>query len=199
MLFRRGAFSHEAAAVTSRCFGLLLLFAPAGVVYMYLQRISYAVDDTLTPSLLQCAAQVLFVVCAPFVGARFGGDGLCLLLMTTQWIACALLAHWLSRSHGTLDFAGTAAFTSQLLMLSLVSAWAGIHAAQYFVWPQAGASGMLPLIFRMTLTSGFMAVVFVALTLMLRLPETFVWLRHLGTTGNSIVGLASCRKEIAGL
>jgi putative peptidoglycan lipid II flippase len=193
MLFRRGAFSHEAAAVTTRFFGLLLLFAPAGVVCIYLQRISYAMHGTLTPSLMQCAAQILFIACAPLVGARFGADGLCLLLMTTQWIACALLAHRLSRGHGALDLAGTAAFASELLLLSLVSAWAGAEAVNYFVSAPA-VSEMCPLVFRIALTSGLIAGLFLVLTALLGLPEALAWPRHLGNTGNSIVRLASCRK-----
>ena len=40
MLFRRGAFSPEAAATTAHFFGLLLLVVPASVLHIYLQRIS---------------------------------------------------------------------------------------------------------------------------------------------------------------
>jgi putative peptidoglycan lipid II flippase len=193
MLFRRGAFSPEAAVITARLFGLLLLAVPATVLYIYLQRISYAVHDTLTPSLIQSAAYSLLILFAPPIGARFGGDGLCLLLVVINWLACALLAHRLSKGHSALDLAEMAVFASELLLLVLASAWAGTHAAQYFLWPP-GVLGMLPLMVRITLTSGFTAAIFITLTLMLRFPEAFVWLRHLEAAGSSIVRLAPSRK-----
>lgn len=178
MLFHRGTFSPEAAAATSRFFGLLMPVALAGVLHSYLRRISYAVHDTLTPSLALSAACALQALLTPFVGARFGGDGLCILVGATQLLSCALLAHRLAKRHGALDLAATAAFASQLLLLSLASAWAGAHAVDYF--PSAsGASGMLPLVFRIALTSSFIAAVFVALTLTLRLPEALAWPRYL--------------------
>jgi hypothetical protein len=137
-------------------------------------------------------AYALLFLLTPLTGARFGGDGLCLLLTATQWLACALLAHRMSRSHGALDLGATVAFASQLLILSLASAWAGRHAVQYFLLT-SHVSETMPLVFRIALTSGSIAAVFVTLTLMLRLPEALAWTRYLRSSGSSILRLASSR------
>ena len=146
--------------------------------------------DTLTPSLVHCAAHALEVLFAPLVGARFGGDGLCILIMVTQWLGCALLAQQLSKRHGALDLAGIAPFAAELLVLILASAWAGAEAVKYFV-SAPDVSEMLPLVFRMALTSGFIAALFVTLTLMLRLPEALAWPRYLRASGSGLLRLAS--------
>ena len=190
MLFRRGAFSLEAAATTARFFGLLLLVVPASVLHMYLQRTFYALHDTVTPSLVHSGAHVLEVLFAPIVGARFGGEGLCLLIMVTQWLGCALLMQQLSKRHGALDLAGIAALAAELLMLILASAWVGAEAVKYFV-SAGGDSEILRLAFRMALTSAFTAALFVTLTLMLRVPEALAWPRHLRASGIRLLRLAS--------
>jgi putative peptidoglycan lipid II flippase len=189
ILFRRGAFSNYAALRTARCFGLLLLFSTAIVIYMYLQRISYAVHDTLAPSLVQSAVYVLQILFVPLAGIRFGADGICVLLFATQLAGCFCLTYYLSRARGAIDLAEMGAFGILLVAPMGASIWAGLRAIKFFL-SSASILGLSQLVSRVSLSLGVMAVVFVALTLLLRLPEALTWPRQLRTTGTSIARLA---------
>lgn len=189
ILFRRGAFSNYAAVRTARCFGLLLLFSTAIVIYMYLQRISYAVHDTLTPSLVQSAVYLLQIVSVPLTGFHFGVDGICVVLFATQLAGCVCLTYYLSGTRGAIDLAEMGAFIVMLVVPIGASIWAGLRTVQY-LFPSASILGLPQLVSRISLTLGVMALVFVALTLLLRLPEALTWPRQLRATGSNIARLA---------
>lgn len=194
LLFRRGAFSLDAAATTSHFFGLLLLAAPATAFSTYLQRIFYAAQDTFTPSLIQSAAFLLQVIFAPLIGGKFGGEGLCLLVAVTQLLVCTLLSYRLSSTQDALQLKGMAAFASELLLLTLVSVWAGCHSASFFL-SASQIQDALAVMIRIAVTSGFIAAIFIALTLLLRLPEALEWPRYLRSSGSSILRFASFRSR----
>lgn len=186
LLFHRGAYSLEAAAATAHLFGLLLLAAPASVLSAYLQRISYALQNTLMPSLIQSAGYALVSVFAPLVGSWFGADGLCVLIMATQWLACGLVSHSLSKGYDALDLPGMLRFGSKLLPLGLVSAWIGAGATPRLL-VMSQASDVLTLIFRIVATSGVIVAFFIALTLVFRFPEALAWPRYLRLSASAVV------------
>jgi peptidoglycan biosynthesis protein MviN/MurJ (putative lipid II flippase) len=189
ILFRRGAFSDYAAVRTARCFGLLILFSTAIVIYMYLQRISYAVHDTLAPSLVQSAVYLLQILFVPLAGVRFGADGICVLLFATQLAGCLCLTYYLSRARGAIDLAEMGSFTVLLIIPMAASMWGGLNAVQYLL-SSASILGLSQLVSRVSLSLGVMAALFVALTLLLRLPEALTWPRQLRITGTNIARLA---------
>ena len=185
---------YDAAATTSHFFGLLLLAAPATALSTYLQRIFYAAQDTFTPSLIQSAAFLLQVIFAPLIGGKFGGEGLCLLVAVTQLLVCTLLSYRLSSTQDALQLKGMAAFASELLLLTLVSVWAGCYSASFFL-SASQIQDALAVMIRIAVTSGFIAAIFIALTLLLRLPEALEWPRYLRSSGSSILRFASFRSR----
>jgi putative peptidoglycan lipid II flippase len=192
LLFHRGAYSLQAATTTARYFGLLLLAAPGSVLCAYIQRIFYATQDTLTPSLVQLTAYTVLFVSAPLIGRRCGGNGLCVLVTVTQWLSCALLMVKLRMNHRVLDFAGTVVLAAQLFPLSVVSAWAGGHVFLNLS-PLWQVSNTLSLMFRITVTLGCIAAIFTVLTLALRIPEALAWPHHLRASGSRLMRLTFLR------
>jgi putative peptidoglycan lipid II flippase len=190
MLFKRGAFSSEAAVRTARFFGLLVLFSTSITIYMYLQRISYAVHDTFIPSVVQSAVYVVQILFVPVIGSRFGGDGICILLSASQFCGCVFLTYYLSKAHGAIHLTEMRAFAFELLLPIAACIWAGMQTIQYFLPTVGGAPGFVQLAFRISLTFAVMGTVFVGLTLALRLPEALSWPRQLRATGISIARLA---------
>ncbi len=189
LLFQRGAFSAEASKAVSRLFGLLLVGAPAAVTLIYLEKISYAVQNTWLPTCGQLASAFLLTVLAPVVTAHFGAPGLACLYSLMTWMTAGGLFSWLWLRYRPLILAQLLPFAVRLALLGLVCAWVAGRLSR--VWNGVAESP--------TLTAGLIAVsglacafaLFFGIALAAKVPEAVEfscylrWQRSAAFGGNS--------------
>src|SRR5206468_5677783 len=102
LFFQRGTFPVEAGKLAARLFGLLLLAAPASVAYNYLQKMFYAAQEMRVPTYVQLAGALLLTGIAPVTAARFGVDGVAVLLAVLAWLTSGELLLILNRRYGAI-------------------------------------------------------------------------------------------------
>src|SRR5207244_4388728 len=74
LLFERGAFSAEASETVARLFGLLVIGAPSAVALAYMEKITYAAQNTWIPACYQLATALLLTLFAPVLTVSSGAD-----------------------------------------------------------------------------------------------------------------------------
>src|SRR5207244_6392859 len=70
------SFSAEASETVARLFGLLVIGAPAAVALAYMEKITYAAQNTWIPACYQLATALLVTFFAPVLTVSSGADRL---------------------------------------------------------------------------------------------------------------------------
>jgi putative peptidoglycan lipid II flippase len=198
LLFQRGAFSPESGAAAAKLFGLLLLAAPAAVLYGYVQRMLYAVQETRAPAYAQLSGALLLFVVAPQAAARFGASGIAVLSVIAWWLMCSWLFFVFQRNYHALSCKELGLFGGKILLLAIGAAWLG-DASSTILSHLLGASDFsLSLIFIGSVSLAIL--IFCVATLLLHFPEAIQGHRYLqwqeevmvrkvqGTVGRSVRG-----------
>ncbi len=123
LLFERGAFSAEASETVARLFGLLVIGAPAAVALAYMEKITYAVQNTWIPACYQLVTALLLTLFAPVLTVSSGADRLALFYSSLVWVVAGGLALWLSLRYRALSLGPLLLFAVQIFLLALLSAW----------------------------------------------------------------------------
>src|SRR2546426_1876930 len=123
LLFERGAFSAEASETVARLFGLLVIGAPAAVALAYMEKITYAAQNTWIPACYQLATALLVTFFAPVLTVSSGADRLALFYSSLVWLIAGGLALWLSLRYRALSLGPLVLFAVRIFLLALLSAW----------------------------------------------------------------------------
>ncbi len=190
LLFERGAFSAEASETVARLFGLLVIGAPAAVALAYMEKITYAVQNTWIPACYQLATALLLTLFAPVLTVSSGAGRLALFYSSLVWLIAGGLVLWLSLRWRALSLGPLLLFAVRIFLLALLSAWLAqrvaalslsVSGSRDFSAGFAAAEGL-------AVGSGVFCGVFFGVALGWEIPEVIEGRDYLYWQGRNIAG-----------
>jgi putative peptidoglycan lipid II flippase len=171
LLFRYGSFSRTAVEMTAATLVVLLGGLAAHALIAVLARAFYAGQDTRTPVLAAISAVIINVTVGALAVEPFGLAGLAIAIAAGAWLEGTILLVILWRRYPELDVSGLAATFARSLAGAVVAAALviGVLALLDGALPLDG--GKLALLGRAILGGGIGAVGYLAMSLVLRVPE----------------------------
>ena len=171
LLFRYGSFSRTAVEMTAATLVVLLGGLAAHALIAVLARAFYAGQDTRTPVLAAISAVIINVTVGALAVEPFGLAGLAFAIAAGAWLEGTILLVILWRRYPELDVSGLAATFARSLAGAVVAAALviGVLALLDGALPLDG--GRLALLGRAILGGGIGAVGYLAMSLVLRVPE----------------------------
>ena len=171
VLFGRGAFTAEAVTLTADPLGVFLLGLAAHALIAVLARAFYAGQDTRTPVAAAIVAVVVNVAIGAVAVGPYGLGGLAFAIAAGAWLEAAILVVALKRRFAGLRLADASATFARAAAGSLVAA--GLAVAVLLALDGAGVDGTSTLgaAARAALAAGVGGVGYLAMSLLLRVPE----------------------------
>jgi len=181
VLYEHGRFSAADSAITARILALYSIGILPNAVAIVLLRCFFAIEDTVTPLLVEIVDLGFFVTTATFLNRYFGLAGLVTARSVTFVMVMAILVFVLAR-RGLLKFAGFPGFlfrtAAATLAMGAVS-WLTWH----FMRPAFQSSGTVLRLAMIIVTVSVSAAVFLGLAALLKLGES----RQILTTVTGLV------------
>ena len=171
LLFRYGAFTRLGVELTATTLLVLLAGLAAHALIAVLARAFYAGKDTRTPVMAAVSAVAVNVVVGVVAVGPFGLAGLALAIAAGAWLEALMLFAVLHRRYPALDTGGIWATFGRSLVAAIVAGAAALLALAVLAGPLAGDAGKLELLGRAVLAAGVGAVGYLAMSLVLRVPE----------------------------
>lgn len=171
VLFGRGAFTVDAVEVTATTLAVFLLGLAAHSLIAVLARAFYAGQDTATPVAAAVFAVVINVVLGTLAVGTFGLAGLAFAIAAGAWMEAAILLVLLKRRFPALRLRPVGA---TFLRAAIGSVVAGATALAVLAGLELGGvagPAFLEALLRAGLGAAVGAVVYLAMTLLLRVPE----------------------------
>ncbi len=171
LLFRYGAFDATAVELTATTFLVLLAGLAAHALIAVLARAFYAGHDTRSPVVAAIAAVVINVTVGALAVEPFGLAGLAFAIAAGAWLEAGILLVVLRRRYSTLDVAAIGRTFARSLAGALVAGGLALAALAYLDGPLPADAGKLALLGRAVIAGGIGAVGYLAMSLVLRVPE----------------------------
>ncbi len=150
---------------------LVLLGLAAHALIAVLARAFYAGQDTRTPVIAAVSAVAVNVVVGVLAVGPFGLGGLAFAIAAGAWLEALMLFAVLHRRYPALDAAGIWATFGRSLIAAVTAGALALLALAVLAGPIAPDAGKLELLGRAVLATGVGAVGYLAMSLVLRVPE----------------------------
>jgi putative peptidoglycan lipid II flippase len=171
LLFGYGAFSAAAVELTATTMAVLLGGLAAHALIAVLARAFYAGQDTRTPVLAAISAVAINVTVGALAVGPFGLAGLAFAIAAGAWLEASILLVILRRRYRELDVAALGLTFGRTLLGALVAGALAFAALGFLDGPLPADTGKFALLGRAIIAGGVGAVGYLAMSLVLRVPE----------------------------
>jgi putative peptidoglycan lipid II flippase len=171
LLFGYGAFSAAAVELTATTTAVLLGGLAAHALIAVLARAFYAGQDTRTPVLAAISAVAINVTVGALAVGPFGLAGLAFAIAAGAWLEASILLVILSRRYRELDVGALGLTFGRTLLGALVAGGLALAVLGFLDGPLPADTGKLALLGRAVIAGGVGAVGYLAMSLVLRVPE----------------------------
>jgi len=171
LLFRYGAFSPTAVDLTATTLLVLLAGLAAHALIAVLARAFFAAQDTRTPVIAAISAVAINVTAGAVAVGPFGLAGLAFAIAAGAWLEASILLIVLRRRHAALDIGALGRTFARSLAGALVAGALALAVLALLDGPLPADAGKLALVGRAIVAGGVGAVGYLAMSLVLRVPE----------------------------
>jgi putative peptidoglycan lipid II flippase len=171
LLFRYGAFGAGAVELTATTLLVLLAGLAAHALIAILARAFYAAHDTRSPVAAAVSAVVINVTVGALAVGPFGLAGLAFAIAAGAWLEAAILLVVLRRRYPALDLAAVGRTFARALAGTLVAGGLALGTLAVLDGPLPVDAGKVALLGRAVIAGGIGAVGYLAMSLLLRVPE----------------------------
>ncbi len=171
LLFGWGAFGADAIRATADTFMVFLVGLAAHALITVLARAFYAGQDTRTPVIAAVAAVVINVTAGAVLVGPFGLQGLAFAIAAGAWVEASILLVALRGRYAALDVGGLGLTLARSGIASVVAGGVALAVAAALDGPLPVDAGKAAVVGRVVLAGGAGAVGYLAMSLVLRVPE----------------------------